>query len=316
MRLTLLAGLLFLACIASAQKREEGFDYAFRPTQNVPRYFVITEKKDSLWHRQAWYLPERGAYLDAWYKDEKAEIPHGPYVSYHRNRQLKATGRYVNGLIEGPWLEYSEEGYLSDSGNYVAGKLKGARVRWYDDGMPYDSVYADGQGNGTVVTWHTNGQLASTGNYTSDTVRLGRWTYYHTNGKIRATEDYSAGTRTAFHCFDESGKPSDTAQCATREASFTGGKDNWIRYIQRNLKADVAVKKGAPLGQYTVVVQFVVDTDGQVINIKPITAFGYGMEEEVVRLMQKSPRWQPAWIYGTKVKAYRKQPITFVVEKG
>src|SRR5687768_494732 len=111
MKGTLLASLLLLAHLASAQKKEEGFDYAFKPTQNDPRYFVVTEKKDSLWHRQAWYLPERGQYLDAWYRDEKAEIPHGPYQSYHRNRKLKATGRYVNGLKEGQWLEYSEEGY-------------------------------------------------------------------------------------------------------------------------------------------------------------------------------------------------------------
>src|SRR5688500_14726597 len=115
MKKTLALCILFLSLFASAQKKEEGFDYAFRPTRNVPRYLVITEKKDSLWHRQAWYLPERGAYLDAWYQDEKAELPHGPYVSYHRNRQLMATGRYVHGLKEGRWLEYSEEGYLTDS---------------------------------------------------------------------------------------------------------------------------------------------------------------------------------------------------------
>src|SRR5687768_11461872 len=154
MKKTMLAVLLFMGQLSHAQKIEERYDYAFRPTQHVPRYFVVTEKKDSLWHRQAWYLPERGAYLDAWYKDKQAEVPHGPYVSYHRNRQLKATGRYVNGLKEGKWLEYSEEGYLSDSANYVGGRLQGARLRWYDDGMPYDSVVHDGQGNGSIVTWH------------------------------------------------------------------------------------------------------------------------------------------------------------------
>jgi hypothetical protein len=38
------------------------------------------------------------------------------------------------------------------------------------------------------------------------------------------------------------------------------------------------------------------------------------MEEEVVRVIKKSPRWSPALIEkGVKVKAYRKQPVSFVV---
>jgi hypothetical protein len=31
-----------------AQKSEQGFDYAFKPTSYAPRYYVITEKRDNL----------------------------------------------------------------------------------------------------------------------------------------------------------------------------------------------------------------------------------------------------------------------------
>lgn len=39
------------------------------------------------------------------------------------------------------------------------------------------------------------------------------------------------------------------------------------------------------------------------------------MEKEVVRVIKKSPKWQPAIQDNTAVKAYRKQPITFSVEE-
>jgi protein TonB len=39
------------------------------------------------------------------------------------------------------------------------------------------------------------------------------------------------------------------------------------------------------------------------------------MEEEVMRVIQKSPKWRPAMQNGKPVKAYRKQPITFVVNE-
>jgi hypothetical protein len=66
-------------------------------------------------------------------------------------------------------------------------------------------------------------------------------------------------------------------------------------------------------GYYTVMVRFVVNTDGSVLDITPVTHLGFGMEDEVVRLMKKSPKWIPAVQYGRNVKAYRIQPVTFAV---
>lgn len=62
-----------------------------------------------------------------------------------------------------------------------------------------------------------------------------------------------------------------------------------------------------------VVVQFIVDQKGTLSDIKALTAHGYGMEQEVIRVLKKSPKWLPAQVNGRKVKAYRKQPITFAV---
>ena len=42
--------------------------------------------------------------------------------------------------------------------------------------------------------------------------------------------------------------------------------------------------------------------------------FGYGMEKKVVEIIEKGPRWIPAKQYGKYVNAYRRQPVTFVVE--
>ena len=44
-----------------------------------------------------------------------------------------------------------------------------------------------------------------------------------------------------------------------------------------------------------------------------MTNWGYGMENEVVRIIKNSPAWVPAVQDGKQVQAYRKQPITFVV---
>jgi hypothetical protein len=98
------------------------------------------------------------------------------------------------------------------------------------------------------------------------------------------------------------------------EASFPGGDMAWRKFLEHNLRGDVAAENGTPVGKYTVWVQFIVDKDGHIGDVKELTNNGYGMEKEVVRLIKSGPQWQPASQDGRRVKAYRKQPVTFMIE--
>jgi periplasmic protein TonB len=97
------------------------------------------------------------------------------------------------------------------------------------------------------------------------------------------------------------------------DAEFPGGLSAWKRYLERNLNQNVASDNGAPAGTYRVVVQFIVDKEGNVSDVKPMTSFGYGLEQEAVRAIKNGPKWTPAIQNGRQVKAYRSQPITFIV---
>lgn len=97
------------------------------------------------------------------------------------------------------------------------------------------------------------------------------------------------------------------------EASFPGGDAAWRKYLEKNLDASIPVKNNAPEGTYTVIVQFIVDKEGNISEVKALTKHGYGMEAEVIRVIRKGPKWSPAIQDGRMVKAYRKQPVTFMV---
>ena len=94
------------------------------------------------------------------------------------------------------------------------------------------------------------------------------------------------------------------------EAKYAG---NWEKFLLRNLNANVPVDNGAPEGRYTVTIQFVVDKEGNVSDLKALSNLGYGMEQEAIRVLKRAEKWEPAIQSGFKVKAYRVQPITFVV---
>lgn len=99
-----------------------------------------------------------------------------------------------------------------------------------------------------------------------------------------------------------------------QESEFPGGNYAWSDYLQSNLNADVPVKKNAPKGTYMVIIAFIVSSTGAISDLRAETKYGYGMEEEVIRVIKKGPKWQPGMQDGRPVNSYRRQPVTFVVE--
>lgn len=118
--------------------------------------------------------------------------------------------------------------------------------------------------------------------------------------------------------FSQENNPVDTSlrifEKVDIEANFPGGEQAWRKYLENNLNPSIPADNGAPCGLYTVYVQFIVNKQGSISDIKALTKLGYGMEQEVVRIISKSGLWAPAMQHGKPVNAYRKQPVTFMIE--
>ncbi len=98
-------------------------------------------------------------------------------------------------------------------------------------------------------------------------------------------------------------------------AQFPGGEPAWNSYLRKNLNPNVPADNSAPIGRYTVITKFAVSYDGSLSDISTETNFGYGMEKEVIRIIQKSGKWNPATKDGKPIKEYRRQPVTFQIEE-
>lgn len=87
--------------------------------------------------------------------------------------------------------------------------------------------------------------------------------------------------------------------------SLAGGDTTLASYIEKNLNETIRLKKGAKKGKYLVRVQFVLDKEGRVADIKCIQDPGYGMCVEVMRVLKKRTAWIPA-SPGRPVREYRR----------
>lgn len=100
------------------------------------------------------------------------------------------------------------------------------------------------------------------------------------------------------------------------DAEFKGGEKALSKYLDSTLKKNIPVDNGASAGNYRVMVQMIIDKEGNISDLKALTNYGFGMEEEALRVLKKTNGlWKPAVQNGRPVKAYKKQPVTFVVQE-
>ncbi|MEP7254599.1 MAG: M56 family metallopeptidase [Ferruginibacter sp.] len=95
---------------------------------------------------------------------------------------------------------------------------------------------------------------------------------------------------------------------------FTGGDAAWRNYLQKNLNANTPLDEGWKSGKYTVIVKFIVHTDGTVTDVTTENYKSSKTAKECIRIITNAPKWLPAIQNGKNVNAYKRQPITFVIE--
>lgn len=91
-----------------------------------------------------------------------------------------------------------------------------------------------------------------------------------------------------------------------------GGMDEFMNYIAKNYKyPSQAIEQGV---SGRVILQFVVERDGSLTDIKIIRDLKYGTGEEAVRVLKGAPKWQPGFQNGRPVRVQYTLPIVLNIQ--
>jgi hypothetical protein len=96
---------------------------------------------------------------------------------------------------------------------------------------------------------------------------------------------------------------------------FIGGQTKLEAFLGHNVNINIPVHLNAPNGLYKVIIKFVVNQDGSISGIKPLTSFGYDMEKEAMRVVAKTNnKWKPATIHNKIVACEKQVSINFNID--
>jgi protein TonB len=91
-----------------------------------------------------------------------------------------------------------------------------------------------------------------------------------------------------------------------------GGMAGWSSYLSANLGYPTTARRKGIEG--TVIVAFVVNTDGTVSDFELLRGIGGGCDEEAIRIVKNSPKWTPGMQDGKAVRTLMRLPINFTLE--
>lgn len=105
----------------------------------------------------------------------------------------------------------------------------------------------------------------------------------------------------------------DSLKKVEKMPEFPGGEQALMDFIGTNIKYPQNAIDRRIEGR--VFVQFIVEPDGSVTNIKVARGIGGGCDEEAVRVVKMMPKWIPGEAFGEKVRVSYYLPINYKLPK-
>lgn len=106
------------------------------------------------------------------------------------------------------------------------------------------------------------------------------------------------------------GKTTDTLE---KEAVFPGGVQAMMKYLTENVEYP---ELSMELGDHgRVFIEFVVNKDGSIEQVKVIRGVSKEIDEEAMRVVRNMPNWTPAVFKGELARARCRIPINFILDE-
>lgn len=245
---------------------------------------------------------EDGAYILKYYYPETKAITQ--FITFKDSRLKTLHGKY-----EKKW----DDGTIIESGVYADDK----RVGQWTEGNSMGQ-YSNGLKQGQWKSFQNDTTLLSIQHYKND-ILDGEKVKYDSLGQIIETTIYNNGTiinttadTSKNHlkeaprfpgCENESWSVKEKEDCA---------KNKLLEFIYMRLRYPASAREKRIEGK--VMLEFVVDKDGSLQDIKVLNGVCKDIKNETLRVLASMPKWRPGYKDGKAVRVKYSLPISFKLE--
>lgn len=252
------------------------------------------------------------------------------FTEYYRSGKvsMKAIStKHEEPRFEGPRIDYYENGNKKRETQYSKNQINGKQIEWYENGnKKFEKIIKTDLKTLQTVTqiiqyWNenneqkvidgngfyeeTNGGTTEKGEI-KNSKKQGVWTGKTKLTNSTFTETYENGEFISGISIDNN-NIEHPYQVLFKKPEYKDGMAAFYQFIGKNFRLPKNITtNGLKPKLYAL---FNVDTDGKLVDIKIVKDLGFGTAEEAIRVLTKSPNWNPGIYRGIPAKASYTLPI-------
>jgi len=166
--------------------------------------------------------------------------------------------------------------------------------------------------HGRWAYYYANGVIDSSGDYLNG-AQHGIWLYRNQDGRITHMKEYYKGRfikDSAIHVAEDNNVPLKPGEI---ESGYPGGSLAWQHYLQKNFRFPPRAIDAGVGGE--VRLQFVINKTGDIVDPEISKSVEFSLDEESMKIITGSGKWEPASKDGKPLNSYKIQPVKFVIIK-
>lgn len=230
------------------------------------------------------------------YSDAEAQKLNGESITYYKNGNKQSIITYDNGKPIGNFFVWYENGNPKEESFYLDASWGSAKHQKIIN-------YWNEKGEKTVT--NGNGFLESKDDYYAekgfykDGFKDGKWTGNSLKNTFSYEEIYANGELVSGVSIESDGAKNEYSSLEIKPEPKKG-LNHFYEYIGKNFSYPREAYKLDIKGQ--IIVAFVVDKEGKIVEPKIIKGLGYGLDEEAIRVLTNYEKWKPALQKGRRVR--------------
>jgi len=237
-------------------------------------------------------------------KTKEGNSREGEFVYYYESGKKKRIENYIKSRLNGNFSEWYENGNPKLKGEYIESE------RGFNSDLKIHDFW-NSNNEQTVKTgngfYEENGEKFSLRGNVKNGLKDGEWQGYNEITKYRYTDIYNNGNFVSGKSINSDGLERQYNALESRPLPQKGIND-FYKFIGSNFvkTKDAVINKVSG----KVIVQFVIEKDGKIVEPKILKSLGYGLDEEAIRVITSYENWLPAKQRGIPVRVLYTIPIT------
>lgn len=233
----------------------------------------------------------------------------GLVTEFFSNGKKKSVTTYQKGIPIGKAYTYYPNGRKRQEIDYLdpAEKKNKKLILNYKLAALYDTLGVEivKNGSGYAKFWNPEHTVYEEGMYKNG-LKDSIWKTIDKEKAYSRTDKYKSGVFISGTGVDINGITREYSQAETA-ADFRGGVTAFLHYFSKSFNYPVEARNNGVQGRC--IVSFTIEPDGSLANIAMLQKNHPLLEEEIVRVLKKSPKWLPGYQFGYPVRTKYTLPV-------